>query len=648
MINTALRTEQQLTAVTSTQSEENHPLSLNIESMLLKSFIEECIEKNARGKEQVLKLASEFDVRLSYTRIRQLVKSYTENKESALVKKKRKDADTHKNFSEEVLLQMQKFFVECRNAKLVYENTHKWLRQSAESFIHNSTGEEFRIVAGRLCEIRDEKEIISMYTSNPVSGTYITEAGPMKIGSERSAVRYLKYFRDNHADELHYAKFGVEDYRLKRQHSMKLNYSHLEPNECISGDNKVVDVLVISEDWRSIFRPWLSCWYDLSTRRFCYDIGRSPNAELTTNSLVKAMSEWGIPKEINHDRGSDYLSGLVQNLAKALSLGKRISKRKLARAKPVESFFAGLDLKLLDLPGATGNKYKEMPQRTRELLMQFTKIKNEFDKHIEKLYDKTSDFELSLNREREGRLKSSRNRFMHITEFVEILDKKLDEYHSKVHRGLKADKLGREAYKLTCEDETIKELGERINTPAGRYEYKVMKGFQPVFASPDSLAMFTTRFDLRIVQISKGVSFNNDEYFDPKLKRLAGQRVMIRYTSVNTSALYVYHSESLQKVSDKKYITSAIIKDLKFICIAKLVSMVDYNDPAYKDHLAIQRAEEKRLKETISSKPQITRLSGNESETSEIKKAELQLMQNSKLNNAANDDGEWRDLYDVS
>lgn len=629
------------------QHKDISQVSLDSEKLKLASFISDCVADNLR-KSEVIEAAKESGIEISYGRLRQLMKRYREDKEKAFVRKPRKDADEPRSFSNEVILKMQQLFVEFQNATLVYEHAHRWLRESAVSFISSATGEEFPIVNGNLCEIRDGKEIISMYTSNLIAGTYITDAGEMKIGTLRAAQRQMKFYRDYHGDAIHYNKFGVEDFRLKRQHSMKINYSHLQPAEMISGDNKVVDIIVISEDWKSVYRPWLSCWYDLPTRRFCYDIGRSANSQLVTNSLVKAITEWGVPKEINHDRGADYLSNMVQNFAKALSLEKRISKRKLARAKPVESFFAGLDLKLLDLPGATGNKYKEMPQRTRRMLLDFTRIKNEFDKSIEKLYDKKSDFELSLTREREGRLKASKNRFMHITEFVEILDKKLETYHNKIHRGLKNDKLGRDAYKLTCEDSDILEMKEKINTPCGRFEYKVRKGFQPVFASPESLSLFTMRYELRTVQLTRGITFNNEEYYSPKLKRLAGQRVLIRFISINSPVLYIHHSAELQKISDKKYITSEILRDLDFICIAGVTNMVDYNDPVFKDHLAIQRAEEKSLKE-ITQPAKISRLTGVESEVSQIKQAELELIQNNKLKQSSDNElGEWRDLYDVS
>jgi transposase InsO family protein len=629
---------------------------LDERKLKLQSFLQDCIE-NAWKKSKIISEAKERGIGYAYTNILRLLKKYKSEGEAGLARKKRNDFHRSRAFSPEVLLQMQKLFKDDQCAARVYEKTHDWLRKSGSAFVNSATGEELKIINGQLCSIKDGREIISLYTSNYTSGSYIIEDGDeLRIGSLRSAETYLKFIRDHFSDSLHIAKYGVEDYRLKRQHAMKINYSHLEPCELISGDNKLVDIIVMSEDGRSVFRPWLSAWYDLGTRRFVYEISKSANSESVANSLVKAILEWGIPKEINHDRGSDYLSNMVKNFAKALSLEKRISKRKLARAKPIESFFNVLDNLLIDLPGATGNKYSEMPERTKKMLLNFTKINNEFDRNIKRLYERNCDFEVALNSDREGRIKSSKNRFMSISEFIQILDEKLELYHNRVHRGLKKDRLGKKVYNVTCDDELIKSMGERVNTPLGRYKYKVKKGFKPVYARPEALAMFTTHFDFRIVMLQKGIAFNNEEYFDPRLKRFAGQRVMIRYTNITSKVLYVFHSESLQKISDKKMITSQILQDLakpeSFVCICEKVDMIDYNDPAYKDKLVLQRQEEKSLKQMTGNSPLsekgaggvsgITRMTGNESQISEIKKAEMELIQKNK----SVSDG-WEDIYDV-
>ena len=114
--------------------------------------------------------------------------------------------------------------------------------------------------------------------------------------------------------------------------------------------------------------------------------------------------------------------------------------------------------------------------------------------------------------------------------------------------------------------------------------------------------MYVMNFDLRTIQLKTGINFNNEEYYSPLLRNLAGERVVIRYTHSKTDALYVFHSSELQKIgSDKKYIPGEVINRLKFICIAERQRAINYGDNSFKDVLLIQREDERRLKASVSA-----------------------------------------------
>ena len=355
------------------------------------------------------------------------------------------------------------------------------------------------------------------------------------------------------------------------------------------------------------------------------------------------MRLWGIPKAVKTDNGVAYRSGRFSEMCRFFNIDQHFAKVKLARAKPVESMHNILDNLLKTSIGYTGNKYQEMPQDTKDRLA-FCMKKQADVKKYEKFVKENEGFQFTLGNP-EARLKSSKRRFMHITELEELLNAKLAEYHERVHGGLKSDKLGRKVYNVNCTDPQINQMGESLNSPNGRYKYHVAQGFKPVFADPAIIGLYATNWDLRVVQTKTGISFGNAEYYHPKLSTIAGKLVQIRYAHTDPSEIYVFTSDELQKIKrDRNSVTEEISRSLDrgFVCIAEKQMLIDYNDkPAFTSQLILQREEEQRLRESIgkgkriqppqfpaAGESNIIQLTGAESTVDEIRREEARITEN--------------------
>lgn len=621
---------------------------------VLEKFCKQALESNTRGPAELTKLATSFGINRSY---RTLINALNKYKSSGLASLKRKEYSgkgESRSFSESALIILQRHYVSSLVMKNAYEDMHKELRSAAVSFIDISTGEEFIIKNGLLHEHPAELQgltLPSSYSTKFIEGIYRlpgydpsridNNSFELRVGSYKSACRYLGTL-DVNEPALFYGRYGIHDYRNKRQHTMKLNYSHLLPGEYIVGDGKQLDVIVISEDWRRVYRPWLMGWYDMATRRYCYELAVHEDSTSIANSLSVAIQQWGVPQSVKTDNGSSYKSGRFQEMCRFFNIEQKFATVKLARAKPIESMHNIIDNLLKSAVGYTGNKYVEMPLDTRERIKLAIGAQRDAKKYAKAVKENTG-FSFNIA-DPDARLKRSKRRLMHISELKELLESKFDEYHERIHGGLKEDKLGRQAYNINCKDESVNELGEKINCPNGRYLYHVKQGFKPVAAEPGIVALYASNFELRTVQLKTGINLANGEYWHSKLSGIAAQRVVIRYSSVGSRHIYVFHSEELQKVRERSQLDKDIMDSLKFICIAKLQTIIDYNDePAYKDELILQRTEEKAIRDALQNNvllnvsgvinpPQsnIIQLTGSETDVQEIKQAESEIIEESK------------------
>jgi hypothetical protein len=613
--------------------------------LILESLLKKCIAENIKGA-KMMELAEKSGIKLTYRSMMNKLDAYRKSGLSGLIRKEKTDKGSLKSFSNEVVQKLQELFLESQCAIRAYEDTHKWLRGISIEFVldraipsglkpvgggkseadHRST---YKIQNGQLYQI-ENASVVMMLSAEFVPGEYFTtNAECLKIGSYASATRYLSGIKNDNGDLLHFRRFGKSSYRLKRQHSIYLDYSKMNPNDLWSADNKKVDIIVIDWDWKSVFRPWLSGFIDVPTRRYNYEITRSANAESISNSFCNTVQKFGLPKEINHDLGKDYLADRLSKLFSSLNIKVRKSLAKNARAKLIESFHNILDYKLKNLPGYTGNKYQEMPDDTRQMLRQFTKAEKIFNNIEKNVFD--NEFRVTLNTNLEGRLKKSKSRFLHISEFIKVLNQALTEYEETLHGGLAKDNLGKKVYDRLCDDELICKYSEKMNSPKGRYEYLLESGFMPVTVDPAVVSMFAMNNSLRTVQL-KGIQFRDNHYFSPKLKPVLGKKVIVKYTESDEDHVYVFTSKDVQQINSEtmlhKLKGQEIINHLEFVCMAEKIKVYDYGDQSYRVQMIEQREEEKQLK--LSSN--ITKITGFEANIHEINKdVEEIIHKNSKI-----------------
>ena len=623
-------------------------LQLGKKELLIQVFIQKCISDNIRGKENILTFAKENNIALSYSSIQSKINSFKSTGAVSLARKSRPDKGELKSFSNEVLAKLQELYADrilggC--AIRSYEDTHKYFRNISAEFVIPDTGESFEIIGCRLCEVGN-MHILSAYTTKYIAGIYITHSGEeLSIGSYASAARFLKHLKTNNSDALFLARYGLPDFRNKRQHAIKIDYSNLKPCDLICGDGKKLDLLIISDDWRRVYRPWLMGWEDMATRRYCYAIADSETSEAIANSLTIAIDEWGLPKVCKHDNGKAYRSGRFQMMKDLLGIESTFKTVKLARANPLESFHNILDNLLKNNIGYTGNKYQDFPQDTRERL-KLVAGKQKSVENLEKMFKKEEAWDsnyVNISDNPLAKLKSSKKRFMHITELIELLTSRLADYHERLHGGLKKDKLGKLVYNVNCKDEAVLTMGEKLNTPVGRIEYYHTAGFIPVKADPAVVSLFAMNAQFRTVQLRKGISLNNEEFYSPKLVSVAGKKVLIRFTNISTDIIYVFYSDELQKISEPKQLTPEISNNLKFICIAEKQKVFDYNDSAFKEELIAQRRQEKELKISYSGPAaaeaalaEIHTLTGMESAITDIRSAENEYIEKEQIKKSKN------------
>lgn len=617
------------------QTEESY----SEEIITLSAFFKKCIDEKIYGKE-MLKLAAEKKINKKYSTLCMMLNKFKRQGISGLQRKVNKNKGERSSFSEEVIRILQSKFINPTggHGANAYEETHRELRQTAKTFIVRSTGEELQCQRGMLYNVADNK-ITDIRTTAYESGIYeMNDGTQLFIGSLASSNRFIRDLKASNSDTLFFNRFGVHDFRNKRQHTLRLNYSHLEPNDLITLDGKVLDILIISDDWRTIFRPMLLGCQRASTREYCYHLAKTETSEAIASSLSVAIQNWGIPKVCKHDNGASYKSGRFSQMKEFFGIETSLATVKLARAKMIESMHNIIDNKLKTQIGYTGNKYQEMPQDTKDRLKIVGGHQRDIKK-LEKAFKDDPEYAIAMNSEPDARLKKSKKRFMNITELQEVLDRVFAEYHESIHGGLQKDKLGRKAYKVNCEDELLNQLGEKINTPNGRLEYHIAKGFKAVKPDSGLIAIYALCFDLRKVQLTTGIQFNSNDdgehYYHSKLVKYAGEKVLIRFTNAKPDLLYVFHSEGLQQASHKNQLTKEIMDALKFICIAEKQRLLDYGDQSFKKELALQRHEEKNMREILGKKKyvpetNIIQITGKETEMNEIQNAEQRIADDRK------------------
>lgn len=181
------------------------------------------------------------------------------------------------------------------------------------------------------------------------------------------------------ADVVCMAREGAQAWR--DQFEPILRFESSRPNECWQIDHCQLDILVVDlESGRVLGRPWLTLVLDTYSRAVMgYHLSlKTPNSRIVCLALrhailKKPFPEWltgGIPEKFHLDRGPDFTSNHLEQVAADLGIKLSFATAYLARAKgKVERFFETLNDGLwCELPGYVGSNVQDRPAKVEPSL----------------------------------------------------------------------------------------------------------------------------------------------------------------------------------------------------------------------------------------------------------------------------------------
>lgn len=153
-----------------------------------------------------------------------------------------------------------------------------------------------------------------------------------------------------------------------------LRFESSRPNECWQMDHNQIDLLVVDDTRENVLgRPWLTLALDTYSRAVAgYHLSLTVPSSLSIcfalrrAILPKLQPEWimcGIPDRLHIDRGKDFTSKHLAQVAADLNIQLSFATPYLARAKgKVERFFDTLNMQLwCELPGYVGGNLQDRP-----------------------------------------------------------------------------------------------------------------------------------------------------------------------------------------------------------------------------------------------------------------------------------------------
>jgi putative transposase len=153
-----------------------------------------------------------------------------------------------------------------------------------------------------------------------------------------------------------------------------LRFESSRPNECWQMDHCQIDLLVVDDTRENVLgRPWLTLALDTYSRAVVgYYLSLTVPSSLSIcfalrrAILPKLLPAWtmcGIPERLHIDRGKDFTSKHLAQVAIDLEIQLSFATPYLARAKgKVERFFGTLNMQLwCELPGYVGSNIQDRP-----------------------------------------------------------------------------------------------------------------------------------------------------------------------------------------------------------------------------------------------------------------------------------------------
>lgn len=310
----------------------------------------------------------------------------------------------------------------------------------------------------------------------------------IELPSDRAFRRALEHWKRENA-QLHTLVTNPDKWRNRYMSAAGSRSERLEaPNDLWEMDGTKGDVLLADG------RRWtITAVIDVFPRRAMLRLSASPRAAVVMALTRRAMGEWGIPRHIKTDNGSDYVANQYQLALTQIDPGMQVLCDPFQpQQKPhVERFIGTLLHDLFELlPGFIGH---DVAQRKD------IEARRSFGERLMKGSPDGGPVEMRLQPD----------------QLQAILDNWLAEYHARPHEGL-----GRRSANQVMNEwaGTVHKVDERaldiLLAPAGK----------------DGLRTVT----------KKGISLDNGTYNCAELGGLEGQQVQVKQDEADIGKCYVF------------------------------------------------------------------------------------------------------------
>lgn len=312
----------------------------------------------------------------------------------------------------------------------------------------------------------------------------------MPLPKIRSFERHILEWKAEHHN-IHRKLTNPDGY--KNTHQMALGSQSQTANglnEVWEIDASPVDALCV--DGRYTIYAIIDVW----SRRSLFLVTKTPRTEASLQMIRRAIMEWGIPKVIKTDNGSDFKSKRFVAALADLRIQQKLCPPYTPEGKPhVERVIKNIQHNLMPiLPGYVGHDVEERSQiEARKTFAQKLGV------------DDRAAFMVSMD---------------HI-KLQGLIDQwALDRYAHQVHRGLG---------KMTPFEKAATWTGEVRKVGSDR----ALDLLLAPIAGSDGYRTIT----------KKALRINNRQYYGPGIELHVGSRVLVRHDPEDMSKVYVFHED---------------------------------------------------------------------------------------------------------
>lgn len=283
-------------------------------------------------------------------------------------------------------------------------------------------------------------------------------------------------------------------------------YDDLLPNDVWVADHKIFDVFVRDPADGAVFRPWLSAYLDVASRRLvgrC--LGRTPSSDTIVVAFGRGARRNGVPAAVYQDNGRDYSS---RRMAGGIPRFRQTGYAKTKTDEEMAGVYRQLDVAChFALPGNARAKIVER---------WFGTLISGFERTILKGYVDSSPKRRAETAEEARRT----GQVLELAEFEQLFDRWVDEvYHRTPHTG----------------------EGMHGRTPDQAWTDGLARGAEIRMASPRTLAFLMGQ--ARQVRVSRqGVRVEKRHFWSEDLVRAAdvGSQVVVRYDREDLAEVQVF------------------------------------------------------------------------------------------------------------